>query len=152
MLYRTHVALTLLFILALVPHVTHPLVFALIALVSSFLVDIDTTNSHIGQKIYFRPLQWFVKHRGFIHSFTFCILISAVLAFFIPLAAFGFFIGFSSHLLGDALTLDGIRPFWPSTLEVKGFIRTGGVREHVVFACIGIIDILLSIIYFNKIF
>ena len=77
--------------------------------------------------------QVFTSHRGFIHSLTFCLLISILLAVFIPILAIGFFLGFSLHLLADSFTKMGITPFWPYSRKAQGVLNTGGVVEKGIF-------------------
>ena len=123
--------------------------FIPIILLASLLPDIDSAYSYLGREKVFRPLQFFVRHRGFIHSFTFAIVAAVLLAMFIPVVAFPFFLGYSLHLLADSLTVEGIRPFWPWKDEVSGKIRTGGIVEYGIFASFAIISLffLISLFY-----
>src|SRR3989338_1668484 len=90
-------------------------------------------HSFLGRKKLFRPLQWFVKHRGFFHSLIFCILVAGIFAFYYPIFALPFFLGYGGHLLLDSFTDNGIRPFWPLKKEIKGFIKTNGNVEKGIF-------------------
>lgn len=130
---KTHVALASAVALALLPFVNYKLAFFPIVIFSTLLPDVDVAHSYLGHRWYFRPIQWFVKHRGLIHSFTFCFLISILLAFYFPIIALPFFVGYSLHLFGDSLTVEGIRPFWPTKKEILGKIRTNGAVEKVIF-------------------
>jgi len=94
----------------------------------------------------FRPLQFFVKHRGVIHSFTTGIVLSVLLAFFWPVASLGFFIGYSVHLICDSFTKEGIQPFWPLRARSKGFIATGGRIEDSLFVFLVLVDAVLIVL------
>jgi membrane-bound metal-dependent hydrolase YbcI (DUF457 family) len=66
----------------------------------------------------------------------------------VPIIAFPFFLGYSLHLLSDAWTVEGIKPFWPLKTVSQGKIRTGGVTEHTVLFTFIIIDVVLTIFLF----
>ena len=149
MLIRTHLAITLFFILLLLPVIDAKLVFVGVALLATFIPDIDSRFSTIGQKKIARLLQIFTKHRGMIHSFTFLLTITLVLVLFFPVVALGFFLGYASHLFADSFTKEGIAPFWPLKQRTSGFIRTGGYIETIFFVSLILIDILaLLFLYF----
>jgi membrane-bound metal-dependent hydrolase YbcI (DUF457 family) len=133
MMGRTHLAIALFFVLLFMGSMPNKLVFVPVALVAAILPDIDNANSKMGSHRVMRLLQFFVKHRGVIHSFTLCILISVLFAFFIPMLAFPFFLGYSLHLLADSFTIEGIQPFWPWSRTVNGMMRTGAYAEKAIF-------------------
>ncbi len=143
MLTKTHIAIGIFAALILVEKVNFPIVFMAVTLIASVLPDIDSAFSSVGRKGIFRVVQLFTKHRGIFHSFTFCIIIAALLAFYWPVLAFPFFLGYGLHLLADSFTIEGIRPFWPFKLESKGRVRVGGPLEHVLFAGFCIADVAL---------
>ncbi|MCK5624528.1 metal-dependent hydrolase [Candidatus Pacearchaeota archaeon] len=118
-------------------------IFVIVALIATFIPDIDTKFSKLGKKKVFRPLQFFVSHRGFFHSFIFLGLIILLFLLFLPIIIFPFALGYSSHLLADAFTIQGIRPFYPFKTRIKGKIKTGGRLEIIVFVCFLITDLLL---------
>ena len=99
MLIRTHLAITLLFVLLFFQSISNKILFIGIALVATFLPDIDSRNSKIGKLKIFRPLQFLFGHCGFIHSFTFLFLITLLFVFLIPIIVFPFFLGYGLHLL-----------------------------------------------------
>ena len=116
MMLRTHLAIVALAILLFVPNVSDfsdKFVFVVVALTATYLPDIDSAFSTIGRKEGARIVQFFVKHRGMLHSFTFCIAISILFTLFIPVLALPFFLGYGLHLFSDSFTLEGIKPFWP---------------------------------------
>jgi membrane-bound metal-dependent hydrolase YbcI (DUF457 family) len=148
MLKRTHLALGALVALFLLPYVENKWIFVPIVLVASLLPDVDTAFSTAGRNFLSRGLQMFVKHRGVIHSLTFAVVVSLGLAFFWPVGALPFFLGYSFHLLADSFTPEGIKPFWPIKSVVKGRIRTGGRIEDTVFIVLLIFDVLLLVALF----
>jgi inner membrane protein len=146
MLNRTHFAITLFFVLLLLPLVQFKTSFIILALVFTLIPDVDTSASFIGKYKIFRPVQFFVKHRGFFHSFLFLIIGVLFFLFFYPIGAFGFFIGYSSHLMADSFTLEGVRLFYPLKKKSTGSIRSGGKSEATVFVVFLILDIMTLLI------
>ena len=145
MIKRTHLAIGAFLALLFLEQVRYKLVFIPVVLLASLLPDIDSAYSYLGHHKVFRPLQFFVRHRGLIHSFTFCVAISVLLAFFFPVVALGFFVGYAGHLFSDSLTVEGIRPFWPLEKESVGKIRVGGRIETGVFTALCIADAVLFV-------
>ncbi|MFA7708193.1 MAG: metal-dependent hydrolase [Candidatus Pacearchaeota archaeon] len=143
MLLKTHIVFAIFVILLFLEHVTNPLVFVLMVFIATILPDLDSGFSSYGRHFIFRPLQFFTKHRGIIHSFSFAILISVVLAVFFPKLSLGFFLGYSVHLILDSFTKEGIQPFWPFRIRSSGFIRSGGKIEETLFFTLLILDIIL---------
>lgn len=148
MLFKTHVALTLFSILFLIDHVQYKFAFVVVALVAGVLPDIDSGFSTLGKHGLFRPLQLLTRHRGIIHSFTFCVLVAAVLTAYFPIYALPFFLGYSLHLFADCFTVEGIRPFWPFKLESKGPLRVGSSLEELLFIGFCIVDVVLIANFF----
>ena len=147
MLIKTHLIITLFFVLLLLPFVSHKIVFILLALLATYVPDIDTKNSKLGKKKIFRPLQIFMKHRGFFHSFTFLFLITLIFVIFIPIISLGFFVGYASHLFADSFTKNGITPFYPWKIKSRGRVRTGSKIESSIFLVFLIVDLLLVFRY-----
>lgn len=143
MLTKTHVAFAVFLIILFFEHVAHPWFFIIMVLVATILPDLDSNLSSFGRHLIFRPLQLLTKHRGMIHSFSFAILISIILAVFLPILSLGFFLGYSVHLICDSFTRDGIQPFWPLKAKSSGFITTGGRIEETLFFTLIILDIFL---------
>lgn len=148
MLFKTHLSMCLFVVLLLLPVVNNPFIFAFSALFSTLLPDIDTPFSKFGRHKFYRLVQFFTKHRGIIHSLTFCILVSLIFSIFLPVIAFGFFIGYSFHLLGDSFTKSGIVPFWPYPKKARGKISTGGLIEKGIFLAFLIVNLFLVIFLF----
>ena len=148
MLRRTHLAIGVALSIYFLPLVTYKLIFVPIVILSSLFPDVDSMHSAVGRRRIFRPIQLFFEHRGPLHSYTFAIALSLLVAVFYPIAALPFFIGYSFHLLADSFTINGIRPFWPSKVSSNGLIRTGGHTERVIFFTFLVIDVFLVLMLF----
>jgi len=148
MMYRTHIAIGLFLAFLFMPSVKFKIIFLPIILICSLLPDIDCTHSYLGKHRIFRPLQWVIKHREFLHSFTFCYLLTLLLVLYFPIFALPFFLGYGGHLFADAFTIEGIKPFWPKEEKMEGKIKTGGKIEVILFYTISIVDLLLLIRFF----
>ncbi|MEK6825740.1 MAG: metal-dependent hydrolase [Nanoarchaeota archaeon] len=147
-MYRTHLALALFLGLLFLPYVREQIFFLPIVLLCALLPDIDCMHSRLGRYWFFRPIQWFIKHRGMLHSLTFCVVVALLISFAFPVIAFPFFLGYASHLFGDAITEEGIRPWWPLKKEIKGFFRTGKRIEKGIFVGLIIVSVFLAIHFF----
>ena len=149
MLLRTHVAIAVLAILLFLPHISGgfgKMIFAVVAVVACLMPDIDTMHSSVGKFKLFRIFQFFIRHRGIFHSFTFCIAVSLVFAFFIPSLALPFFLGYSLHLFGDAFTQEGIMPFWPLRKRAEWKLRTGSLIETNLFLTFILLDLIVLMV------
>ncbi|MBT4258000.1 metal-dependent hydrolase [archaeon] len=149
MLLRTHFAISVFAILIFISSVESKLVFVLITLFATLLPDIDSRFSTIGRRKVARILQFFTRHRGVIHSYTFLLVLTFILILIWPVLGFGFFLGYSLHLFADSFTIEGIKPFHPSKYKSKGFIKTGGKSEMVfflVFVFLSAILLLLKVL------
>ena len=119
--------------------------FVIIA-ISSLVPDIDLKKSKIGKlfKPFSSMINLFFSHRGFFHSLIFMFLCYFILFAFFRDFSNPFLIGFSSHIILDALTVEGIRPFYPFKFKVRGFLKTGGIVEIILsFLLIGLIIFLV---------
>src|SRR3989338_3257298 len=95
------------------------ILFSLALIFGVLLPDIDEAHSTIGQKAGFvsKLIQKLFKHRGFFHSVWMILVLFALFKFvflrYFTLNVFflmGFLVGFSSHLLGNAFKVKGIKP------------------------------------------
>ncbi|MEM3405531.1 MAG: metal-dependent hydrolase [Candidatus Pacearchaeota archaeon] len=148
MMFKTHLTITLFFILLLLGSISNNInkfIFFFFTLISSILPDIDIRYSIIGKNKMARPIQFFTKHRDFIHSFTFCLLVTIILIFIFPILALSFFVGYSIHLLIDSFTPEGIKFFWPSKIKSSWKIRTGSLIDKSLFFIFLFFDILIVI-------
>jgi len=139
-------------ILLLIDKVEAKYVFVLVALFATFIPDIDTAYSKLGHHKIFRPLQFFVRHRGFIHSFSFLFLLILILILIYPVAALPFFLGYGLHIFLDAFSVEGIKPFYPWGKKCSGKIRTGGKIEVSLFLIFILIDLFLAVRIFSGVF
>ena len=149
MLIKTHVMFGILMILLFLNFVNNKFVFVLMVLVATIIPDLDSSRSSYGRHLVFRPLQFLTKHRGIFHSFTTAVLVSILIAIWWPVASFGFFIGFSVHLILDSFTKEGIQPFWPLKFDSKGPLVSGGKVEELLF--IGLIFVNVLLFFLNVI-
>lgn len=148
MMLKTHLAIGIFIMLVFLPFVTYKIPFILIGVFACVLPDFDTRFSKFGRNPIARIMQLFTTHRGAVHSITVCTIFSLILAVFIPMFCFGFFLGYSSHLLADSFTEMGIMAFWPSKkLVSKGFVKTGKTFEKLLFWGFAFGSVLLSIFY-----
>ena len=139
MLFKNHVLLGIAFFLLLKDLLPggNEVVFFLMVLLGSIFPDIDERESKMNQwsGLPGRIVAFFFPHRGLFHSLLLAVLLSALLAFYWNSHyALGLFIGYLSHLAGDAVTLAGVRPLYPfSKQRIRGPLRVGGIWEKVVY-------------------
>jgi membrane-bound metal-dependent hydrolase YbcI (DUF457 family) len=151
MLIKTHVAITIFFVLLFFSVVEHKVSFVIVALLATFIADVDSQYSWLGKYKFFRFLQFFVKHRTIFHSFTFLILLTVFFVLFFPILAFPFFLGYASHLIVDSFTISGIRPFYPVKAVSSGKVRTGGKVETGIFVGFVLVDVFMILFRFFNI-
>ncbi len=152
MLARTHVAITFAALFLFLPKVENigMVTFFSVAFIATLLPDIDTAFSFLGKSKFSKVPQFFTKHRGVLHSLSFCVFVSLILAFIFPVLAFPFFLGYSLHIFADSFTRGGIRPFWPSKKKTSWKIAVGGYVESTIFVLFLILDLFLFILLFIK--
>ncbi|MEM4719509.1 MAG: metal-dependent hydrolase [Candidatus Pacearchaeota archaeon] len=155
MLFRTHFVFSLFIFLISYKSLDNLFIFSLFFMFAVLFVDIDSKESKMGKILIFRPLQFFLEHRGIFHSLFFCFAFSFLFYFLAgKSAAIGFFLGFLSHLILDCLTLQGVMLFWPlSKKRVKGFFKTNGIFEWFLFSLFLFLDtVIVTAIFFKIIF
>ena len=143
MLLRTHIMFAILISLIFFNYVNNKFIFVIMVLVATVIPDLDSSRSSYGRHLVFRPLQFITKHRGIFHSFTTAVILAGLIAIKWPIASFGFFIGFSVHLILDSFTKEGIVPFWPLKWKSNGPLVSGGRIEETLFLGLIFIDVLL---------
>ncbi len=148
MMFRTHVALTLFSIFFLIQHVHYKFAFFVVALIAGIFPDIGAGFSLFGGKRLVGTSRITPYIHGFFHSLTFVLVVSALLAIYLPIYALPFFLGYSLHLFADSFTVEGIRPFWPLRYESKGPLRSGSSVESMLFIGFCIVDFVLLINFF----
>ncbi len=152
MLIRTHLVIIIFFILLFISIVEDKVLFVLVALAATFIPDLDSEFSKLGRRKIFRPLQFFVKHRGIFHSFIFLIVIIGFFVLFLPVVAFPLFLGYGIHLLADSFTMNGIKPFYPFNKTSSGKLRTGGKTESLLFVFFILADLFLLVFRVSSVF
>ena len=143
MLLRTHIMFAILIILIFFNYVNNKIIFLIMVLVATIIPDLDSSGSSYGRHLIFRPFQFFSRHRGIFHSFTTAVVLSVLIAIWWPVASFGFFIGFSVHLITDSFSRNGIQPFWPLKFKSQGSLVSGGKIEEILFIGLILVDIML---------
>lgn len=135
MMFKTHLALGFLIALLSLQFLSpsYPWLFVPLVTIFSALPDIDTEKSKFGRKIY--PISLFLRiifgHRGLFHS-LFAALGFYALFWYLgyPFIALVVLIGYLAHLIGDALTVEGVAFLYPfSKRRISGFMRCGGIME-----------------------
>ena len=150
-MFRTHLAFS--FLIALfclkIFSIQYPILFVMLVTLLGSLPDIDTTKSKIGRKLWFIsiPISFVFKHRGFFHSvFPALILFFVLRAFGWYFLAFTVLIAYLGHLVGDALTVEGVNFLHPlSTFRIQGFLRTGSMFELVILGVILAADVFFGL-------
>ncbi len=146
-MFKTHIAMGFLVGLLTLPYlpVQNKFLFLILVAVCASLPDIDHARSKINNQFQlFKIVSFLFRHRGIMHSLL-AVLILGVLAYRYlgHDIAYAFFIGFTAHILGDALTKNGVELFYPLTRwKIRGFIITGSFFEKLFFAAM-----LLATIY-----
>ncbi|AZP36263.1 Inner membrane protein YdjM [Candidatus Annandia adelgestsuga] len=130
----------------------------IICILSSSLPDLDHPNSIIGKKFYYisKLFYKFFGHRGFTHSILSIIIfyyILNLLIFFnlyIPkYIIYSLIIGYTSHIIGDMFTYNGVPLLWPCKWKFTIFIFKKKKNKEKKFC---FIFFLISIfLYFLKI-
>jgi membrane-bound metal-dependent hydrolase YbcI (DUF457 family) len=143
MFFKTHLVITLFFILIFFHYIQNPILFLPVSFIATALPDIDIKFSKIGHYKIFKIFNFFAKHRGIIHSFTFLAILSFFIFIFFKEILFAFVFPYSLHLLIDSFTISGIIPFYPLKFKIKGRIKTGGIIEKIFFASFFLIDLFL---------
>ena len=147
MLFRTHLAFGVLifFILNHFLLIPNKILFFIFVVIGAIIVDIDLSNSKVGKNLLLRPFQFFIKHRGMVHSLIFGLFISVLIVSLSQWAGFGFFVGFMSHLFLDSLTASGIEFFWPWKKRIGLGIKTGGIIEEIFFVLVLLTDFWMGL-------
>ena len=146
MLKRTHLAIGLGIVLYFLdlPQLNNKLIFSIVVLIASLLPALETAFVSVRQRrgifSFARKLE---QPNGILHTYTVCIFVSVILAFFYPIYAFPFFLGYSFHLFVDAFTPRGIQPFWPYKERSKGHVHPGGRVDMIIFYVMLVVDLAL---------
>ncbi len=143
MIFRTHLIIALSFGLFIIRFVDNKILFMIMLIIGAIFPDIDSEKSYLGKSMMFRPVQFFIKHRGIVHSLFFGSFAAMILALIYPGLGFGFLLGFFLHILADSFTREGVVPLYPIKKRIHGKIITGGVFEETLFIIFFIFSLLL---------
>ena len=146
MFKRIHLLIGFFAAIFFLPDVNNKLVFFPVVMIASLIPDLDSLIAPKKDYKMLKPLKS-KSYKDFMHSYTLCIILSALLAFFYPILALPFFIGYSFHLFFDSLTVPGTTPFWPLKIKSKGFIVPGGKTEKIITFVLGFLSILFIFRY-----
>jgi len=151
MLFHTHLVISVFLGLVFLGNFENAVLFLMVVVVSGLIPDIDSKMSILGRYKIFRIPQFFIVHRGILHSLTFLVFAGVLLLFLFRIEEvyFGFIIGYSGHLVSDAVTRGGIMPFYPIKKKIKGFISVGNFIESVVFVLFLILCVWKIFVLFN---
>jgi inner membrane protein len=148
MMWYTHLVFSLLCgILFLdVSAVSHPWIFLVLVVLFGFFPDIDESKSKIGRKLpgISHIIKFIFGHRGLFHSIWIPIVVLIITFIFgVSFIGWAFLVGYLAHLIGDALTVGGVKFLYPLKLQIKGFFKTGKLFEKILFIILLILDIYL---------
>ncbi len=114
----------------------------LLVLLGSILPDIDSRYSKINRwsGIVGIFVTFFFKHRGIFHSLVFHFILALIAGYFFGfIYALALFIGYSAHLIGDALTRGGVKFLYPfSNFKLRGPFKVGGFAETIIFVLLAV--------------
>lgn len=135
----THLLFSVLCVLVYAKYLTieNYFLFSFIVLFTTLFVDIDEEDSTMGKRLqpFSTIIQSIFGHRGIFHTLLIPVPIFLTLYFFqYPELANAILLGYSSHLVMDALTPAGIYPFYPLHWRIHGPIRVGSVFEYILAA------------------
>lgn len=147
MMLKTHIAVGLAVALYFLPHINNKTIFFLVVLIASLLPDAGAflAARKKGGRGNIKKIRFF---SGAVKSYTLCVFVTLMFAFYYPPLALPFFLGYSFHLFLDAFTPEGIMPFWPIGKVLNGKFSTGGTVDNVIFAIFSI----LAFAFFIKLF
>lgn len=157
MMFKTHLVFGFLIGLFFIQifNVSYPIIFVLLVTLFSSLPDIDHPKSKIGRKLFFIswPISLVFKHRGFFHSVFPAIGLFIIFSYFnLSFLGLAIAIGYIAHLLGDAVTKEGINFLHPlATFRIQGPITTGKTLEFFIYLGLIFLDIFFTAKFFNLI-
>ena len=152
MMYYTHVLFSIFVSLIAIDYfnIKDKVIFLLIALFFSLLPDIDESRSKIGRrnKLISKTIGFIFGHRGIFHTIYIPLVLFVLLDLINFEIAFACLIGYFSHLLLDALTKNGIKPFYPLfNIKIRGFFKTNSIFEKLFFLALVFVNLLIILKY-----
>ena len=147
MMFKTHFVFSLL--VALLTYSLFDInvyLFIIICVIAGTLPDIDHPKSKVRIPIISHIINFFFGHRKLFHSIFFVIILGLIIKSFFGNYYIPFELGYLSHIILDALTKQGINFIYPfKQLTVKGFIRTNGFLEKILFVVLIILNVVVLI-------
>ena len=152
MMYYTHVIFSIFASLIVIDYfsIKNKVIFLLIALFFSLLPDIDESRSKIGRrnKLISKTIGFIFGHRGIFHTIYIPLVLFVLLDLINFEIAFACLIGYFSHLLLDALTKNGIKPFYPLfNIKIRGFFKTNSIIEKLFFLALVLVNFYIAVKY-----
>lgn len=146
MIFRTHIAFAFLIGLFFYFHnlVDNWILFFLFLFLGAGFPDVDNSESKFGRNFLSKAMTLFSKHRKIFHSLLLGAALSYLFFIYDNDAGIGFFVAFVSHIILDSFTIEGINFLYPfGKFTFRGFIKTGGRLETVLFYVLAVADIIL---------
>lgn len=149
MIFRTHIAFALL--IGILSHNysldDNWILFFTFLFIGSSFPDIDHGKSKVGRNFFSKIITVFSGHRRIFHSLFFGIVLAYLFFLYAEDAGLGFFLGFLSHIILDSLTDKGVNFLYPfGKFVFKGFIKTGGMLETILFYFLAVLDAVMLLI------
>lgn len=123
-----------------------PIIMVGAGIVGALLPDICHSGSKIGRKlpILSKVINGLFGHRTFTHSLLFLVIVAWLLNSFMPNEAVkaGFLAGMVSHYVLDMATRNGIKLFFPLSMNVRFPLttKTGSKVESAVFSILALLS------------
>ncbi|MFH0868338.1 MAG: metal-dependent hydrolase [Candidatus Woesearchaeota archaeon] len=148
MMYYTHAAFGLLIALLALDffNVHDKILFVLIVLLFSVFPDIDNTKSKIGKKnkLISGIINFIFGHRGLLHTIYVPLIMFFIFYNLNKEIGIAVLVGYLTHLLMDAITRAGIKPFYPLiNKKINGFFKTGSFIEKIFFLVIVFLNLYI---------
>jgi len=146
MLKRTHLAIGLAFVFYFLPYIQgNKFIFLGVVLLASLLPDVESGFSAAQRHAIFslQPIKMVFHKNSVFHTYSFLIPVTIAVAIFSPRLGLPFFLGYSSHLLIDSFSPNGIKPFWPLKHHVHGKIVPGGGIDKILFVVFLGVDLIV---------
>jgi len=151
MMFKTHLVFSLLVsLLAYSYFDINVYLFILICVLAGTLPDIDHPKSKVSIPVISNIINFFFGHRKLFHSIFFVIVLGLIIKSFFGDYYIPFELGYLSHIILDALTKQGINFIYPfKQLTVKGFIRTNGFLEKIIFIILVVLNLVVLVNFLN---
>lgn len=148
MMFKTHVMFAVLLSIIFIQmfEMEYWYLFFVVSVFVAGIPDIDIPKSEFGKRA--KPVSFLINlffgHRGLFHSIFFAIALFILIGFLgSQTVAAGALLGYSSHLILDGLTKEGIRPLTPlSRFRVSWFMRSGGIFDWALFFIFIVLTVL----------